>query len=125
MTTYAYSNNGNSWRMVEPDWELDDGEVTFDHEPSENELLAAFPDRATVRPYLAPLSPRQVRQVLTANNLRTEVESAIAASSPTIKDWWNYASQFERDNAVLVSMAASLGLTDAQVDAMFVQGAAL
>lgn len=41
----AYSNNGKSWRGVEEDWELSPGEVAFDHEPTEAELAAAFPDR--------------------------------------------------------------------------------
>lgn len=41
----AYSNNGQSWRIVESDWTLSSGEVVFDHEPTEAELFAAFPGR--------------------------------------------------------------------------------
>lgn len=39
----AYSNNGRTFRDVEPDWALDTGEILFDHEPTSEELLAAFP----------------------------------------------------------------------------------
>lgn len=43
---YAYSNNGDSWRMVEADWILDAGEVAFDHQPTDAALTAAFPGYA-------------------------------------------------------------------------------
>lgn len=38
----AYSNVGTAFRCVAPDWPLADGEVLFDHEPTENELEEAF-----------------------------------------------------------------------------------
>ncbi|PMX01579.1 hypothetical protein C1X59_11820 [Pseudomonas sp. FW215-R2] len=38
----AYSNNGASLRFVEPDWVLSESEVLFDHEPTIQELEAAF-----------------------------------------------------------------------------------
>lgn len=38
----AYSNNGTSFRYVEPDWQLAQGEVLFDHEPTIKELEVAF-----------------------------------------------------------------------------------
>ncbi len=41
----AYSNNGQSWRYIEPDWALTEGEVLFDHEPTDGELDSAFPGR--------------------------------------------------------------------------------
>ena len=43
---FAYSNNGNSMRAVEPDWTPSAGEIFFDHQPTEDELQAAFPGRA-------------------------------------------------------------------------------
>ncbi|HJW26437.1 MAG TPA: DUF4376 domain-containing protein [Rhodocyclaceae bacterium] len=43
---YAYSNNGQSFRAVESDWPLADGEILFLEHPTESELLAAFPTRA-------------------------------------------------------------------------------
>ena len=43
---YAYSNNGNTMRAVEPGWTPSAGEVFFDHRLTEDELLAAFPGRA-------------------------------------------------------------------------------
>lgn len=43
MSNYAYSNNGESWRAIEPSWDVAPGEVVFDHEPTAAELRAAFP----------------------------------------------------------------------------------
>lgn len=42
----AYSNNGASWRYVHDDWALAPGEIAFDHEATDDELNAAFPQRA-------------------------------------------------------------------------------
>lgn len=51
----AYSNNGTSWRYIDPELKADDGsdvftltegEVAFDHDPTEAELDAAFPSRS-------------------------------------------------------------------------------
>jgi hypothetical protein len=39
----AYSNNGLSFRWVLPEWDLEPGEVVFDHELSEAELALVFP----------------------------------------------------------------------------------
>lgn len=41
----AYSNNGDGWRALGSEWPLQLGEVMFDHTPTEDELLAAFPGR--------------------------------------------------------------------------------
>ena len=59
---YAYSNNGNTMRAVEPDWTPSAGETFFDHLLTEDELLAAFPGRAAA---LAAERLRQIRASLT------------------------------------------------------------
>ncbi|QHC94269.1 hypothetical protein PspR84_06335 [Pseudomonas sp. R84] len=38
----AYSKEGTAFRGVAPDWPLAEGEILFDHEPSEKELEDAF-----------------------------------------------------------------------------------
>lgn len=45
----AYSNNGMSFRAWNDPSDLLLGEVFFDHEPSEAELVAAFPSYATIK----------------------------------------------------------------------------
>lgn len=44
---YAYSNDGFSFRHVDEDMATPD-EIIFNHEPTENELLKAFPARCNV-----------------------------------------------------------------------------
>lgn len=46
MAKFAYSNNGQSFRMVEPDWGLNAGEVLFATPPTADQLTAAFPGYA-------------------------------------------------------------------------------
>lgn len=45
---YAYSNNGQSFRAVESDWPLADGEVLFADHPTQAQLLAAFPSFSSI-----------------------------------------------------------------------------
>lgn len=72
------------------------------------------------------LTPRQIRMVLTANNLRQAVEDAVLASTDyNLKDWWEYSLEYERNHEKLISMATQLGLIDAQVDQMFIDGSKL
>lgn len=74
---------------------------------------------------ITSITPRQIRQVLTAAGVRAQAEAAVAAGDQDLKDWWEFASSFERDHPVLISMATSLGLTEAQIDELFQQAALL
>lgn len=74
---------------------------------------------------LLPLSAWQVRKVLTQLGLRDSIETAIANANQATKDAWTYASSFQRDDAMLNSMAVSLGITDVQLDGMFELGVTL
>lgn len=71
------------------------------------------------------ISPRQFRQALTAIGLRASVEAAVASADQDTKDWYEYATSFERGNPVLIAMATALGKTDADIDALFALGATL
>jgi hypothetical protein len=51
--------------------------------------------------------------------LRDQVESAVAASSTDIKDWWEFSTSVERDNEHVIAMAVQLGVTERQLDDLF------
>lgn len=77
------------------------------------------------RAALQPLSAWQIRKALTQFGLRDAVEQAVSAATIDLQDAWHYASQFKRDDDVLLAAAASLNITDAQLDTMFEVGATL
>jgi len=78
--------------------------------------IVLVPDRVT---------PRQIRLALNASGLRPTVESAVAAGNQDLKDWWEYALDIERNNALIVSMSEQLGMTSEQVDDLFKLAATL
>ena len=86
-----------------------------------NTILAADP-----LPFVyEALTPRQIRQALTRAGLRTTVETAVAAGSQDLKDWWEYSTAFERLHPQVVAMGASLGQTDQQLNDLWTLGATL
>lgn len=70
------------------------------------------------------ITPLQAKLQLLKLGLLDEVE-ALVTGDRTAQLYWEYASIIERDNAVLLSMANSLGLTSEQVDEMFIEASKL
>lgn len=64
-------------------------------------------------------SPRQIRLALTQIGLRTAVENYVAAATQDVKDSWQFATQIDRNNALLNAAAIALGKTSADIDALF------
>jgi len=85
-------------------------------------ILWASPYRAPA-PIPQSVTPLQVRRALNQAGLRSSVEAAIAAASQDARDAWEFASVINRDNPILDSMAAALGMSSAQVDQLFVLAA--
>lgn len=78
-----------------------------------------------VEPVPAVVTPRQIRLALNQIGLRQTVEQAVAAGSQDLKDWWEYALDIERNNALVVGMAQQLGITEQQLDDLFKLAATL
>lgn len=83
-------------------------------------------------PYVPPppvvptvVSMRQARLALNAAGLLGQVEAAVASSTEDVRIEWQYSSEIRRDWPTLVLLAGALGLTDAQLDALFAQAATL
>ena len=89
------------------------------------EVEAAHVPVPPAPPVIPSCSPRQIRQVLTAAGLRTAVETAVAAGSQDLKDWWEFSTVIERHHPEVIAMGAALGQTPEQLDALFTAGAAL
>lgn len=71
----------------------------------------------------------QARLALLAASLIASVNSAIAnLTGPTAaaaQTQWEYSTLVHRNDVLVLSMAAALGLTSAQLDALFIAGALL
>lgn len=66
------------------------------------------------------VSPRQIRQALTRAGLRASVEAAVAAGDQDTKDWYEFATAFERSNPVVAALGAVLNVSDAQLDELWI-----
>ena len=58
-------------------------------------------------------SPWQIRKALNSQGLRQSVEDAVAASDDiALRDGWEFATEFRSDDPFVISMGASLGMTE-------------
>jgi len=83
----------------------------------------------TAEPSIEEVTNIQMRDALIDEGLHDTVDDIIAAMPETtdqeivdkkkMHDWWQHASIFRRDNARIATMQAALGLTDEEVDAIF------
>lgn len=79
---------------------------------------------AGVPPYLS-VTPRQARLALLGAGLLTQVEAAVTNAGGAAKITWDYATQIRRTDPLVTTLGAALGLSDAQIDALFAQASVL
>ena len=66
------------------------------------------------------VSPRQIRKALRLAGIRPAVDAYLAnADEETVEDW-EYAVFIGRDNALMNTAAAALGMTEQQLDDLFI-----
>lgn len=73
----------------------------------------------------ASVSPRQIRQALTAAGLRAGVEAAVAAGDQDTKDWYEFSTYIERAHPMVAAMGVGLGVTTEQLDDLFIAAGGL
>ena len=72
------------------------------------------------------ITMRQARLALLGANLLTTVDDAIATGTDeALKIEWEYATECRRDWQSLIVMATALGVTELQLDEMFILGSTL
>lgn len=79
----------------------------------------------TIAPVFAPVTPRQIRLAINQLGLRSAIEAYVANADQDTKDSWQYSTQFERTNPMLVNAAIALGQPSSAVDALFTLAATL
>lgn len=115
------------------------GWIPFTADPADGPLGAEIHAAALLlnpAPYVAPppavpqiVTMRQARLTLLGAGLLAGVEAAINALPEPQKSAarieWDYSSEVHRGKPFVATLAAALGLTDAQLDALFTQAAQL
>lgn len=85
--------------------------------PAEIAALAA----STAPPVPYSVTPRQVRLLLLRKGLLPSVTALIATQSQEAQIAWEYATEFKRDDPLLLGVAQALNLTSAQLDEFFIE----
>ncbi len=71
----------------------------------------------------AEVSRFQARAALHIAGLLPSIEAALAAADPLAQIAWADAQVFRRDSPTIAALAAAIGMTEAQIDALFIQAA--
>lgn len=73
------------------------------------------------QPVPESVTPWQMRKALNATGKRAVVDTLLAnpQTPRNIIDGWEVASEWRRDDPVLLAMAGQLGMNDAEIDALF------
>ena len=120
----------DDWRVI--------GEVTPAYDSATHHLsgksLQILPDETVAYvwtvvenpppPVPAQIQMWQARAILSRAGLLGSVDQAVkAATNPEIEIAWEYAPHVVRNSAFVSAMAGALGLTDEQIDNLFIEGA--
>ena len=81
--------------------------------------VTPVPPQPPVTVFPLSVTPRQIRLALTQMGLRQAVEDFVSSQDITVKDSWEYSTQFERNHPLLLGAAQALNKTEADIDALF------
>lgn len=108
---------GNRHRQMIAEWEFNE----------DGERVNAIPAYVAPPALLPPITKRQLRLTLVRSGISlAQVEAAIEAMPEGLEKAeaqieWADASEFERSHPTLLLIASALGLTEAQVNAMWLE----
>lgn len=114
--TQLYSKNGGMPQRLPFQDSEEDGTVWTDLENSEEGRAACGWVAAGVPPIVSRM---QLKQALNQADLLQTVEDNIASAPKTIQIYWSDTSDFHRDHPMLELFANAFGLSDEQIDAIF------
>lgn len=70
------------------------------------------------------ISPRQARLILLKYELLDDIESMIATDR-TLGIWWEYSIEIKRNEQILIDACNTMGITEEQLDNMFIEASKL
>lgn len=89
------------------------------------QVVALIPAPVIVDGVPQTVTMRQARLALLASGLLNDVTAAVAGAGQAAQIEWEYASDVGRNAALIQSLAGVMGLTDEQLDGLFVLAATL
>lgn len=114
-----------SVQKLEDRWECDGIDYQFNVVGDSSIEEYIIEDIPAIIPVPTSVSPRQIRQALTRANLRTTVETAISSGDQDTKDWYEFATEFERSHHKVEMLAEVLNVSSEQLDALWILAATL
>lgn len=81
--------------------------------------IAREQQEAAERNKVVSVTMRQARLALLQAGLLAQVQSAVAGADEATKITWEFSNEVRRDNPICQTLAAALGMGDAQMDALF------
>jgi hypothetical protein len=118
------------WRFVER-WIVDEPASPW-HQVASNTVTSDgtkvivtvnYEEAATIVPMT--VTPRQARLALLGAGLLDDVETAVNAAGGATKITWDYATEVNRTDPLIIAIGASLSLTSLQIDDLFRQASTL
>jgi hypothetical protein len=89
-------------------------------------IIDAFDPEVYERSLIPPVTRRQMLTALHRAGLLETIKGAVSASGDVeLQIAFDESQEFQRDNPFLASMAAALGKSDAEIDAIFALAASL
>ena len=105
-------------------WRIDfKDEATSEQRAAAAATVAAFVWSDTAVPQAVTM--RQARLALHAAGKLAAVDAAIQQSGTAAQIEWEYAQELRRDHPLVAALTPALGMTEAELDALFAQAAAL
>lgn len=75
------------------------------------------PPKVVIAPTV--ITPLQARLALSQLGIRQKVEDAMLTATQAIKDFYEFALEWKRDNVQLIGLATSLGMSSTDIDNFF------
>ena len=97
-----------------------------DDTDSLDSIIAEWEEEAFRQYYASTvITPRQARLALLNAGLLNAVEAYVATQSRSVQIEWEFANEIRRDWQPVLQAASALGLSNAQVDELFMSAASL
>lgn len=118
--TQVFSSKTNAFVPVD-----DASYIAWDNTPTSIDTLANLKQVLTdagASPYLI-VTPARARIVLSQAGKLAAVEAVVAQAPEAVQIYWNYATEIHRIHPYVAMLGAAVGMSEVEIDALFVLAA--